>query len=151
MAIIKLYGDKGDKEDEEEILIEEEGQESLVESQWKSWYRQFISFLLVRLFIVMIFILCLCVIAYLTFKMLAVIALNVLSLFQVQGLREFIPSVWLRMKIFFVGLIGLLVALFSPSLGITLITAYCMMHFDGENSSYILRFLETRLKEFEED
>ena len=157
MAIIKLFGSNKDDEEKGEDLIEgehfEEDYLSYEEHSGESWgmglYRQFSSFMLVRMFILMVGVFGIFFLAYALLKLCFGLILATCTLFRISSFREIVTSNISNVKIAFVGLVGLLIALFSPSLGITIIAAYCMMNLDDDKSTYLLRFLETRLKEFE--
>ena len=166
MAIIKLFSSKKDDEDkgedneenvvegEEEFLFEEEfsSQDSYEgESKIMTLYRQFSSFFLVRMFILMVSIFAVLFLFYSLLKLAFGLLISIPTLFRIPSFRNIVIDNISNVKISLIGLVGLLIALFSPSLGITIIAAYCMMNLDDEKSSYLLRFLETRLKEFEED
>lgn len=160
MAIIKLFG-SNKEDDEEEELIEGEGNEFFKEEDFfpdedhagESWaltmYRQISSFLLVRMFILMVGLFGVLFLAYATVKLFVGLILSICTFFQVPSFREIVSNNISNVKIALIGIVGLFIALFSPSLGITVIAAYCMMNLDDDKSTYLLRFLETRLKEFE--
>ncbi|MFT5318526.1 MAG: membrane-bound ClpP family serine protease [Chlamydiales bacterium] len=162
MAIIKLFGSKKDDEEDGEDLfegasgdfLEEEDKlphddEHLGESWAMTLYRQFSSFLLVRMFILMVGVFGVLFLVYALVKLAVGLILGICTLFRISAFREIVSNNISNVKIAFVGLIGLFIALLSPSLGITIIAAYCMMNLDDAKSTYLLRFLETRLKEFE--
>lgn len=155
MAVIKLYDSDGRKKDEdEENVLFVEKEEVFVDDNRvdkRSLFNRFSSFFLVRTFICIVSAFCFLYLFYVIFKLSIVFFFSSLTLFRMESLRKVLFQCFENFKMVSIGLVGLFIALFSPSLGVTIVTAYCMMNLNDHKNSFLLRFLETRLRGFEKD
>jgi hypothetical protein len=176
MVIIKISdGDKNEEEDtvraeEPEIIsIEEEfeNEESLWEEDeelnefiarkghskplGKRIFGLILGFVLLRLFLLFILAAACIWLGFTALMTLSSVIINVVTLGQSLAARDIFYHRWRRVKLIVVCIAGLLVAFISVPLGLTLIASYSMMNFsDDEKTSFFVKFLESRLKDFEE-
>ncbi len=158
MSIIKLY-DKKDPEEKdpkneegEYIIIEEVGEEDDIQDDvgdTSTLYQKMISFFVIRLFI--LFILCIAVlwVAYHCIIFCASTLFSLLTFFREPSFLARRNSSWAFLKFGAAALIGLLLSLLSPSLGVSMMASYFIVGLEDTTSSFFLRFLKSRFRDFE--
>lgn len=133
----------------EEIIIDDIQDEPT--SKWGKFFSLATSFLFVRVFIFMVGLFSVLWFGYSVAMMTIMSILHLVTLMQAPWVYESLKKYWANVKLGAVCSVGLVIALFSPSFGVTIITAYCMVTSEDRHVNFLLRFLESRLREFNGD
>ena len=151
MAIIKLYYPKQDDDGEDkdpEIIIDDEEHPKEKVGFFAGMRQRLAAFIVIRFFCIVIGVVALFFTFFYAFLFAVSLLICLVTFFQVSAARQGLSDRWKYVKLGTICTTGLVLALFSPLLGITMIASYCMMNVQDPTNTFLLRFLEHRIRDF---